>query len=196
LGSLIFHESTAMAMTRYDPLVVDGLLQTPAYARIMIGREPWRTPEEVEACVRIRLERQRIMQRQLPARFTFFVHEQALRWQVGDPAVMHDQMLKLVLLAALDHVKVRVVPEPTAFGGEFYLFRYQDHPSLVYLDSPSTGLFLEDKEFVEPYRRLTSDIAKVALDEGQSREFIAELANEYDRGSESDVGDRVEEEQH
>jgi transcriptional regulator with XRE-family HTH domain len=195
LGSLIFHESTAWITTWYDPLVVNGLLQTPDYARAMIGRETWRSPEDLTACVQIRLDRQRILRRPQPPRLTFFVHEDALRRQVGSPALMHEQLLRMVLLAAVNHVRIRVVPAHATFGGQFCLFRFDTYNPLVYLENPSSAIFLEDKEYVEPYQKVLNDIAKLALHEGESRELIANLANEYDRGSDSDVGDRVEEEQ-
>lgn len=199
LKSLIYHESTAARTTTYDPLVVHGLLQTADYARAWIATERWRSPESVQECVDIRMRRQRILHLERPARFTFFVHEQALLLQVGGPKVMHEQMLQIVLLAALDHVTVRVVPwaagEHSAFGGSFQLLEYAEHRPLVYLDNYATGLFLEDQEYVKPYRTLLRTIADVALDEGQSREVIAALANVYDRGSERNAGHRVEEEQ-
>jgi len=145
------------------------------------------------------LERQQILHLAKPARFTFLLHEQALRLEVGGPAVMHDQMLKLVLTAALSHITVRVVPSSagihSAVGGPFQLLDYHDAAPVVYLDNHASGLFLEDQEFVQPYRALVPTIAKVALDEGQSRELIAALASEYDKRSERDAGDRLEEEQ-
>jgi hypothetical protein len=38
-------------------------------------------------------------------------------------------------------------------------------------------------------------LADVAMDEGQSREFAVELADEYDRGSQRDVADLLAHEQ-
>lgn len=195
LGSLIFHETTAARSTSYEPQLVHGLLQTADYARARIAAERWRTPEEVDECVRIRLQRQRILHLPRPARFTFFLQERALRLRVGSAAVMHEQLLKVVLLSALSHVTVRVVPPSVTFGGSFHLFEFAEHRPLVYLDNHATGLFLEDREYIEPYRTLIPAISEVALDGGQSRELIAALASEYDRGSERDAGDPMEEEQ-
>ena len=113
--------------------------------------------------------------------FTFFVHEQALRLQVGSTAVMHEQLLHLVLMAGLPNVTLRVLPasaaERSMFGGPFRLFEYRDHHPLVYLDGPLSGLFLDDPGYVDDYRQLLPALASVALDEGQSRSFAAELAD-------------------
>jgi hypothetical protein len=115
------------------------------------------------------------------------VHEHALRLRVGSQNAMREQLLKLLFIAALPHVTLRVLPaaaeEQASFGGPFRLFEYREHNPLVYLDQPWTGLFLEDREFVTNYRRLLPKISSTALDEAESRTFVADLANTLDQGS-------------
>lgn len=200
LGSLIFHESGARRSISYEPLLVPGLLQTPGYANVQIAREPGLVTGEVDAMIRTRMERQRILRWERPARFTFFVHEQALRLQVGNPAIMHEQLLQLVFTTALDHVAVRIVPSATgersAFGGPFRLLEYDKHRPLVYLDHHCAGgLFLEDRQYIEDYYQLLPELMAVSLDEEESRSFAADLADEYDRGSQPDAAHRMEEKQ-
>lgn len=106
---------------------------------------------------------------------------------------MHDQLLKLVLMAALPHVSLRVLPalagERGVFGGSFELFEYRDHQPLVYFSAAWNGVFLEDQDFVADYRRLLPAMASVALDKGESRAFIAKLADALDqRSHRRDVG--------
>ncbi len=186
-SSLIYHEATTDRWVGYEPMVVPGLLQTRGYARAWMERTPTLSGEAIDAAVRRRGDRQQVLHRPTPGWFTFFVHEQALRLQVGNRAIMHEQLLKLVLMAALPHVSLRVLPasagERGLFGGSFQLFEYRDHNPLVYFSSAWNGVFLEDKDFVADYRRLLPDLASVALDEGQSRAFAAELADALDRGS-------------
>jgi hypothetical protein len=122
----------------------------------------------------------------------FFVHEHALRLMVGSQAVMHDQLLALLLSDGLPHVAVRVVSAPAVFGGAFRMFEYINHEPLVYLDGPFSGLFLEDREYIANYRLLIPAIADAALDERESRQVLATLASDYDREG-ADAG--VEEEQ-
>jgi transcriptional regulator with XRE-family HTH domain len=187
LNSLIFHESTANRSISYEPMVIPGLLQTGQYARLLIERGPGVSREYVDATVRLREERQRILHRPQPGRFTFFIQEQALRLQVGSKAIRHEQLLKLVLMAALPNVSLRVLPatagERALFGGSFRLFEYRDHKPLVYLSNATSALFLEDEAFVGDYRRLVPEIASVALPEAKSRAFIAELADALDQRS-------------
>jgi transcriptional regulator with XRE-family HTH domain len=199
LNALIYHESTAAVSTVYEPLLVHGLLQTAGYARARISGAAWMDRSQIDQAVRIRLRRQEILDPPHPTRFMFFMHEQALRLEVGSAAIMHEQMLKLVLFAGLDHISIRIVPSSararSAFGGPFRLFEYREYQPLVYLDNTTTGLFLEDKEYVEPFRVLASAISEVALDEGQSRELIATLAGRYDLRSARDADDHLEEKQ-
>jgi transcriptional regulator with XRE-family HTH domain len=175
LRSLIYHETAANNSTIYEPNLVHWLLQTRAYARAMIGAERWRTQADVDRCVRLRMDRQRILDRPPGlASFTFFLHEQALRSEVGGAAVMQEQLLKIVLTSALRNVTVRVVQaskrESFAFGGAFRVLERDQCEPLVFLDNHATGLFLEEPEYVEPYATLVSAIADVALDAGESRE--------------------------
>jgi transcriptional regulator with XRE-family HTH domain len=198
LSSLIYHESTAGRSISYEPFVVPGLLQTPAYSRVWIGRSALRLSRSLEAALRIREKRKEILYRRNPSLFEFFVHEQALRTQVGSSEVMHEQLLHMVLMAALGHVTLRIVPssarEDSVFGGPFRLFEFSQHYPLLYLDGFLTGVFVEDGDIVgDYYRYLLPELRAVALDAGESREFVANLADEYDRGSPPDV--RVEEEQ-
>jgi transcriptional regulator with XRE-family HTH domain len=196
IKAVIYHESTCGSSTVYEPKVVPGLLQTEGYTRAMINRYSSRDGDNLEFCVRARMERQQILRRPIPPRFDFFVHEDALRLSVGGAPVMHEQLLTLVLMSGLPSVMFRVVPSSAVFGGAFQVFRYSDHQPLVYLDAYIGGMFLEDQTFVTSYQQLVPAIADTALDEGQSREFVAALANEYDRESEQlDAHERVEKEQ-
>jgi hypothetical protein len=149
----------------------------------------------------LREERQQILHRPRPGYFIFYIHEQALRLRVGNHNAMHEQLLKLLFIAALPHVTLRVLPASAEilamFGNPFRLFEYREHNPLIYLDHVGSGLFLEDRDFVADYRRLLPKISSVALDEAESRMFIADLANGLDQGSRKrDVGIyQLEEEQ-
>jgi hypothetical protein len=121
LQSLIFHESQAEHSIIYEPQVIHGLLQTPDYARSYITAVDSGDAEEMVAgVVRTRMERRQVLYLPNPARFTFYIPEQALRLRIGTDAVMYEQLLHLVLTAALDNVSVRIVPSAAgAFGDAF-----------------------------------------------------------------------------
>jgi transcriptional regulator with XRE-family HTH domain len=199
MSSLIYHESTATLWSSYEPQLVPGLLQTERYARAVISRQAAHTNADVEASVQIRLERNRVLGRR-GGRFVFYIHEHALRLAVGEADVMHEQMIALALASSAPTVEMRVVPisagAESALGGAFLLFEFEEHAPLVYLDtSVATSFWLEDRDYVAPYRELMADLADIAKSVEESRSFVAALADDYDRGSRTDVLDRVEEEQ-
>jgi hypothetical protein len=198
LQSLIFHETSAEHVISYEPQPIHGLLQTPDYARArIVALLPDIDEERLAAAVHTRMERRQVLYRPNPGRFTFYIHEEALRLRVGTEEIMHEQLLHLVLTAALDNVTVRVVPSAAGvFGDAFRLMEFREHRPIVYLDNLRFGgLILEDPEYVNSYRELVPMLADVALDEGQSREFAAELAYAYDRGSQRGVTDVLAQEQ-
>jgi transcriptional regulator with XRE-family HTH domain len=198
LQSLIFHESSAEHSIIYEPHLIHGLLQTPSYAHARItALEPDIGEDVVASGVRTRMERRQVLYLPNPARFTFYMYEQALQLRVGTDGSMHEQLLHLVLTAALDNVCIRIVPRAAGeFGGGFHLMKFRDHRPLVYLDHLRFGgLILEDSDHVNSYCELVPMLADAALDEGQSREFVAALADEYDRGSQRGVSDVLAEEQ-
>jgi transcriptional regulator with XRE-family HTH domain len=199
MSSLIYHESTATLRSSYEPQLVPGLLQTERYARVVIGRQAAHTKADVEASVQIRLERSRVLGRR-GRRFVFYIHEHALRLAVGGADVMHEQMIALALASSAPTVEMRVVPisagADSALGGAFVLFEFEEHAPLVSLDtSVATSFWLEDRDYVASYGELMADLADIAKSVEESRSFVAALADEYDRGSSTDVLHRVEEEQ-
>ena len=201
LQSLIFHESSATHVISCEPQVVPGLLQIRGYAHSLIAAINSEVSEDwVAGVVRTRMERRRIMQLPSSARFTFYIHEDALRLRVGTNAIMHEQLLHLVLMAALDNVSMRVVPtaagERSAFGGAFQLMKFDGDRPIVSVDTlRSGGLILDEPGYVRNYQNLVPMLAAVAWDEGQSRQYAAELADGYDRGSRRRVTDILAEEQ-
>ncbi|MFL6120223.1 helix-turn-helix domain-containing protein, partial [Actinophytocola sp.] len=175
LQSLIFHEAAATHVTVYEPLVVPGLLQTPAYARALItALNPSITAERLKATIRTRVERRRVLSVPNPAQFTFYLHEDALRRRIGTDEIMQEQLLQLVLTAALSNASIRIVPsaaaERSVFGGAFQMMEFPEHRPIVSVDILRFGgLILEDPDYVHDYLDIVPMLADVALDKGQSR---------------------------
>lgn len=185
LSTLVFHESAATSSVSYDPLVVPGLLQTERYVRALASREVGDV-RDVEYSIEARMSRQGVLGRR---QFTFFVHEQALRFPVGDGALMNEQMLKILLFAEHPWIVIRVVPLSAGGGGAlgngFVLFRFEGARPLLHLGQCEWSLFVEDASYVAAYRERVAAIADVALDRGQSREVLAALAAEVDVSDDS-----------
>jgi hypothetical protein len=61
------------------------------------------------------------------------------------------------------------------------LFHYRQHNSAAYAEHQIAGVFGEDEADIAAYRKILRRLADVALDEGESRSYLADLADEYDR---------------
>jgi hypothetical protein len=132
--------------------------------------------------VAARLARQRLLSRQPPARFTFFIHEFVLRLPVGGPAVMSDQLHHLLRMSVRPYLTLRVVPAAlgahAGIAGHFTLLEFVEFKPVAYLDSQTSSLFLEGPEEISAYRHILATLAGTALKEGESRELIATPATE------------------
>jgi transcriptional regulator with XRE-family HTH domain len=184
LRSLITIETTAARMHSFEPAVVPGLLQTEDYARAVITSWGMHPEHAIEAKVRARKERQALLRRHQPPWCTFFVHENALRLPVGSDAVMNDQLLHLVFASARPHIGIRVIPVAAGsagMAGAFMMMEYTSARPVVYVPDDVTSTFLDSPECLSAYREILRRVAKVALDEGQSRDWLAQRASEHDR---------------
>ncbi|WP_215541663.1 helix-turn-helix domain-containing protein [Amycolatopsis sp. CA-230715] len=191
LVTLVEHENRAVSIWDFQSVVIHGLLQTAEYARALTAETGNVPPDEIDDRVSARLARQALLSRQPPLRFVFFIHEFAFKLPIGGAITMSEQMHHILRLLVRPNISVRVVPAAIGghpgIAGPFQLMEFQDFKPVVYLDSETSCLFLEEPVEISAYRRILSALADKALDEGQSREFIANLAMKLYPPGEEDV---------
>jgi transcriptional regulator with XRE-family HTH domain len=180
--TLVDHENKAIAISVFQSTLVPGLLQTGDYARALFreaGRVP---PDEIDDRVAARLARKNLYSRERPPKFSFFVHELVFRLPVGGPVVMSDQMHELLRMSVRPNLTLRVVPASigahAATSGHFTLMEFADFKPIVYLDSETSSLFLEEPEEIFAYKGILASLEDTALSERQSRDVIARMATE------------------
>ncbi len=187
LVTLINHENRAVEYHDVQPLLVPGLLQTGDYAREVISRVANVPAAEVDERVAARLARQRLFNRDWPARFTFYLHEYALRLPVSNPGVMSDQLHHLLRMSVRSSITVRVIPVSlgahAATAGPFKLMEFAEFKPVVYLEDATFCLFLEKPEEIRAYQHILDALAETALSEEDGRELIATLATRVLLGS-------------
>jgi hypothetical protein len=103
-------EEDAALIRTFQPSILPGLLQLPAYTAALIAVGPYGTVRNTRALVDFRLARQRVLARPDPPRYQPIISEAALHNQVGGPPLMRAQLHKLAEAARLDHVELRVLP--------------------------------------------------------------------------------------
>jgi transcriptional regulator with XRE-family HTH domain len=177
LRTLIDQERSANKIVVWAMNLIPGLLQLPSYSAELVRALPKVKPEQIDEIVAVRAGRKVIFH---PSReFTFYIHEQALRLQVGDQVTMSDQLHDLLLMSLRPYISVKVVPlsygAHAGLAGSFTKLDYAKFEPVVYLESHNSHLFLEDKSSISVYDDVLKALAAQALDEEQSRELITSL---------------------
>jgi transcriptional regulator with XRE-family HTH domain len=176
-------ESDAARLHDFQPSVVPGLLQTEDYARAIMRSGPHADGgEDIDLRVALRMRRQAILDRPGLPQVQVILGESVLWMQVGGPAVMRAQLLRLADLAAGPDLTLQVLPLCTAAhaqpAGPFTMLEFADpaDPTMVYLEHLTGSLLLEDEEEVQRYRAMFDHLRAEALDPGPSADLIARTA--------------------
>ena len=187
-------ESSATALRQYDAELIPGLLQTREYATELFRRKnPSMSGEDREKLVEVRLQRQGILVRRLPAAPTLRVvlSEAVLRRAIPDRRAMVGQLRHLLDVAALPNVSLRVLPlaagPPLASEtGTFVLLgfaqalgRASSEPTTVYLENITGALYLDKPTEVAAFEHVWSDLEALASSEAESEKMITSIIEEH-----------------
>jgi transcriptional regulator with XRE-family HTH domain len=179
-------EARATVLRSWQPLVVDGLLQTESYARAMLraGR-PGDSDAAIEQLVDTRMARQRIWGRQdpPPPMLSVILGEGVLRQCVGDGVVMREQLGHLAEAGASPRVTIQVMPFAMAAHpgmlGPFVVASFDTGPDAAYLDNALAGQVTERRKEVSRLSLLYDTLRSEALSPGASLEMIARVKDEW-----------------
>jgi transcriptional regulator with XRE-family HTH domain len=176
-------ESDAAGLYDFQPSVVPGLLQTEDYACAVLREAPQAgCGEDIDLQVALRMRRQAILDQASPPQVQVVLSESVLRAQVGGPAVMRAQLLRLADLAARPDLTLQVLPLRTAAHAQpvspFTMLEFADSadPTVVYLEHLTGSLLLEDEEEVRRYQAVFDHLRAAALDPGPSADLIVAAA--------------------
>lgn len=151
----IERESEAVEVRYFDPTVITGLLQTPAYADAVMRLADVTDQVNHEAALAGRLQRQQLLY-DPGRRFRFIVPERTLRWAPADD-VQPGQRDRLAQVAALPSVDLAVLPEaarPAVPWHNFTIFTHADGTSYVFVELIHGAHDEADPGSVKLYREL------------------------------------------
>jgi transcriptional regulator with XRE-family HTH domain len=178
-------EAAAGEIRWYQPEVVPGILQTEAYIRAMNATAfPRPTEDELDRQVRVRLDRQAILDRADGPELGFILSESALRRQVGDADTMRQQLLHLAALGESPRVGLQVLPfdaptyETASFGFIALRFDQDGASDVIYLEDYTDATYLDRPDAVRAYTRLWNRLQAAALGPVESRRLIVRTAHE------------------
>lgn len=185
-GLYVVLEDSATSIREYESELIPGLLQTQEYAELLYRTPAGSiTPEQARQSVLARIERQGVLYRPSPPRFTVVLNEAVIRRPVGDSGLMTRQLEHLLVVGKRANISVRILPYSAgmhggmAAGNSFLLLNFPDDPSgepieppLAYVDTLTGAMYLNKPSEFAAYERVWRDIDKKALAAAQSKELI------------------------
>ncbi|MEO5876950.1 MAG: DUF5753 domain-containing protein, partial [Streptosporangiaceae bacterium] len=173
----------------FEPLTIPGQLQTEAYIRA-ITRTNTRalTDTEINRLTEVRLRRQDVViHGDDPLRLHVVMDEAALRREVGGPAIMRDQVDRL--LEAADHPRIRIQilaftqGAHVSMAGSFTIFSFPDEadPDVAFIETMAGSLFLERPAEVRSARETFDELSAQALSPADSAAVLTTISAEYAR---------------
>jgi transcriptional regulator with XRE-family HTH domain len=177
-------EAEAQRVRTYEQLVVPGLLQTEAYARAMMLTLPTRREEEVSDRIRVRMQRQSLLDREDDFSLWVVLDEAAVSRPVGGDEVMREQLHRLVEAAERPNVTIQLLPfeigAHAGMDGTFAILDFQEarDRSIVFAENATGGLFIDKYDEVQLYLLLFDIIHTAALGPEHTVARIKELVEE------------------
>lgn len=190
--ALIGLEADASSILQYAVLLVPGLLQTEAYARAVltaIRLEDER--DEIERRVTLRMERQALLTGKDAPRYWVVLDEALLHRQIGGPAVMREQLQRLIDVAELSNVTLQVLPLTSGahagLDGEFTVLSYREpaDPDVVFVENTGSDLYIENADVTRRYKLTFDHLVAVALHPSESDRIFRDVQNQLQQAERS-----------
>ncbi len=177
-------EAEASVVWDYTVGYVPGLLQTEAYARVILGAalRPL-SQSALETAVRVRtIRQQRLTAEEHGLELAAIMDESVLRRPFGGVAVMRAQLAHLVQAAALPTVTLQVLPLSADAGaglaGAFIVLGFGDlgEPDMAYVEHPCGADHVEKPEDVADAKLRFDRLRSEALSPADSVALIERAA--------------------
>jgi transcriptional regulator with XRE-family HTH domain len=170
-------EESATLLRSYQPTMVIGLVQTPAYATLVFTGGGVAAPE-AEQAVAARIERQAQLRRRVP-HAVLIMTEGALRWQAGSPQVMIEQIEAIITATELPNVELGIIPfsTPVTFFPRHGWHLYDSDAVVV---GTETGVAtITDADDIARYESIFSRLQEIASTGDAARAALARIAADY-----------------
>ncbi|MGW3206635.1 helix-turn-helix domain-containing protein [Streptomyces sp. NPDC001135] len=177
-------EADAVELCAYNNSVIDGLLQTEAYARaVFSARRPPFTADELEQRLAARVARQGIIDdRTARPVFNFVQCESTLRRPIGGKMVIRGQLERLLEAAEFHNVDLQVLPlgreENSGLAGSFRLLRLKDGTTVGLVEVQHISRVIADPKEVQLLDMRYGIIRAQALSPRESMALIEKVLGE------------------
>ncbi len=155
--------------------IIDGLLQTEAYARVILDGPP---VVEKETLLEVRMKRQwHVFEKAMPPKLEFVMDEACLYRELGGKEVLKEQLKHLLSMSKLPMVSLRILPfseTRNSFMSDtfLYFFNEQKTEGMVQFETHYGMSGQSDHTTLVMYYNHFVNIRDRALDEAATRETI------------------------
>ncbi|MHC0429657.1 helix-turn-helix domain-containing protein [Streptomyces sp. O3] len=179
------YEALAREIRDFAPMLVPGLLQTPAYARAVFRAYHPVTPEEdIDKLLSARLDRAKLLNHPTQPLFWAVLDESVLRRPVGGPAAMAEQLRHIGALIRHSRIIIQMLPfgegAHAGMQGSIRLMTFNDAPPMAYVQAQETGRLLDDPPLVTRMTLTYDLLGAAALSPDASLALIETAAEEYE----------------
>jgi transcriptional regulator with XRE-family HTH domain len=179
-------ENDAVRIRVFMPLVLPGLLQTPAYteAVMRVGSRP---PSYRRRMVETRQLRQKILERTdgTAPELTAVITEASLKYRWGTKADRREQIMNLVELGARPNIELRmqrfIDGPPTGMHSMVNIFDLPEgEPSIVYVETDYMIEEVTNPESVNDYLQSFARASDAALEPDDTTVYLKQLAEQLE----------------
>ncbi|MET7602594.1 helix-turn-helix transcriptional regulator [Streptomyces avermitilis] len=182
------HSERAVSIGEYAAHVVPGLLQTEEYARAVLSVGLTLSGDaQLEERLTARMGRQERLGSADRPDLWVVLDEAVLRRPVGGPAVMREQLERLLEAATEPHITVQVLPfeqgEHDAMGGSLTILALPDGSEVAYTEGAHYGQLIEDPAEVRTFSLTYDRLRAAALPPLMSLDMIRSVMEGNHRGA-------------
>ncbi|NEC89772.1 helix-turn-helix transcriptional regulator [Streptomyces sp. SID12501] len=176
-------EDRAVELQLYSNHNIHGLLQTPEYARVLLGTwRPTYSPGELERMLAGRVARKSIFEREPAPELSFVQEEVTLRRPVGGTMVLRRQLEHMLEVAQLPYVELQVMPTACAnhpgTGGRIQVMKFADGTGAGRMDDDFGGRPVSNLRQLRVLELRYGIIRAQALSPEESVAFIEQVLGE------------------
>ncbi|MFF8937431.1 helix-turn-helix domain-containing protein [Streptomyces paradoxus] len=172
-------EGRATEISTFQTHAIHGLLQTPQYARAVLGVLD---DTDLEDRTAVRLARQRILEKGQAAVIWMVISESVLYQEVGGRETMRGQLAHLLAFERIPAVNIQVLPfsagAHAGMQGSFTLFRFASDAAIVYTEGYGSGHPTANPDTVKDCSLRYDHLQAAALSLRDSAELIRRLMEE------------------
>lgn len=195
-------EAGCAEIREYSQVMVPGLLQTSAYARVRIlstrmdNADVATDESETEKEVAARLARQSLLNRSIDApSYLAILEEAALGQRAGPAEMMREQVIRLCELAQLPHVTLQLLPRdaqirdwylpPTSFS--LYRFADPQDPETLAFEGDFLQFLVSDRNHLDRYKMAFEWLRQTALSPADTLSWLSTAASRASGGPASPI---------